>query len=207
VALNHERRLRGESFENRYDIVVQTKSGERREAEITVATLPGDDEPGVLIILADIHERKQVDRELAHSREMFSHVFQSNPTAVAISRVSDGRYLDVNPSHCRLFGWNREEAVGRSSVELGIWQSQTHARSGRRSCAKPANSAIGPPKCAIATASRSAWPSRPRYSQSRTSRWCFPLPAITPICGRPRPACAGARSVSAECSRPARWPP
>ncbi|MCX7156322.1 MAG: PAS domain S-box protein [Rhodocyclales bacterium] len=121
VALNHERRLRGDSFENRYDIVVQTKSGDRREAEITVALLPGDDEPGVLIILADIHERKQVDRELAHSREMFSHVFQSNPTAVAISRVSDGRYLDVNPSHCRLFGWSREEMVGRTSVELGIW--------------------------------------------------------------------------------------
>jgi len=124
VALNHERRLRGESFENRYDIVVRTKSGERREAEITVAVLPGDDEPGVLIILADIHERKRVERELSHSREMFSHVFQSNPTAVAISRVGDGCYLDVNPSHCRLFGWSREEAVGRSSVDLGIWPDQ-----------------------------------------------------------------------------------
>ncbi|MDK9704530.1 MAG: PAS domain S-box protein [Sulfuritalea sp.] len=124
VALNHERRLRGENFENRYDIVVQTRSGERREAEITVATLPGEGEPGVLVILADIHQRKQVERELSHSREMFSHVFQSNPTAVAISRIADGRYLDVNPGHCRLFGWRREEMVGRSSVELGIWPNQ-----------------------------------------------------------------------------------
>ena len=124
VAQNHERRVRGESFDNRYDIGMRTKSGERREGEITVAIIPGADATGVLIILADITERKQVDRELAHSREMFSHVFQSNPTAVAISRASDGRYLDVNPAHCRLFGWSREETIGRSSVELGIWQNQ-----------------------------------------------------------------------------------
>ncbi|KAF0166586.1 MAG: PAS/PAC sensor signal transduction histidine kinase [Rhodocyclaceae bacterium] len=129
VAENHERRVRGESFDNRYDVVMRTKSGERREGEITVAAIPGADATGVLIILADITERKQVDRELSLSREMFSHVFQSNPTAVAISRVSDGRYLDVNPSHCRLFGWSREEAVGRSSLELGHWPGQAQRES------------------------------------------------------------------------------
>jgi PAS domain S-box-containing protein len=129
VAQNHERRVRGESFDNRYDIGMRTKSGERRDGEITVAAIPGADATGVLIILADITERKQVDRELSLSREMFSHVFQSNPTAVAISRAGDGRYLDVNPSHCRLFGWSREEAVGRSSVELGLWQNQAQRES------------------------------------------------------------------------------
>jgi len=123
VKLNHERRVRGESFENRYDIVVQTKSGERREAEITVAVIPESAPPAVLIILADITERKQVARELAHSREMFSHVFQSNPTAVAVSRLDDGRYLDINASHSRLFGWSREDAIGHNAVELGIWRS------------------------------------------------------------------------------------
>lgn len=129
VAQNHERRVRGESFDNRYDVVMRTKSGERREGEITVAAIPGAEATGILIILADITERKQIDRELSLSREMFSHVFQSNPTAVAISRVGDGRYLDVNPSHCRLFGWSREEMVGRTSVELGLWPSQAQRES------------------------------------------------------------------------------
>lgn len=194
VALNHERRLRGESFENRYDIVVKTKSGERREAEITVAILPGEDEPEVLIILADIHERKRVERELSHSREMFSHVFQSKPTAAismsipAIAGSSAGA------------GKRRSDAA-RSSSASG--RARPSARAGRRNCAGPVSSPIGPPRCAIAAAGRSAWPSRPRYLQSRTSRWCFPSSAITPICGRPRPACGKARSASAACFRPA----
>lgn len=123
VVRNHERRIRGEDFENRYDIIAQTRNGERREAEITVVVMPEAATPTVLVILADITERKRVERELSHSREMFSHVFQSNPTAIAISRLRDGSYLDVNASHCRLFGRPREEMIGRSAIELGIWQN------------------------------------------------------------------------------------
>ncbi|MCK7494882.1 MAG: PAS domain-containing protein [Comamonadaceae bacterium] len=48
-------------------------------------------------------------------------MFHHGPTAVAITRLADGRILDVNQAFETLVGWTRDEAVGRTSVELGPW--------------------------------------------------------------------------------------
>ena len=60
VAQNHQRRLKGEQFTNRYDIAIVTKSGERREVEITASPITTDGRPGVLVVMVDISERKRV---------------------------------------------------------------------------------------------------------------------------------------------------
>ena len=28
---------------------------------------------------------------------------------------------EVNDAYCRLFGYSREEAIGRSGIEMGLW--------------------------------------------------------------------------------------
>ncbi|MCU0259209.1 MAG: PAS domain-containing protein, partial [Solirubrobacteraceae bacterium] len=43
------------------------------------------------------------------------------PDAVALMRVSDSRYLEVNQGFAALTGWPRTEAVGRTALELGLW--------------------------------------------------------------------------------------
>ncbi|GAB4565848.1 MAG: hypothetical protein Tsb007_37580 [Rhizobacter sp.] len=53
----------------------------------------------------------------------YRKVFEASPDYITISRLSDGRYLDVNPGFERLMGYALEEIVGRTSVELGIWES------------------------------------------------------------------------------------
>ena len=40
ILRNYRRRLAGEQFDNRYDIGILTKSGARREAEVTVTPMP-----------------------------------------------------------------------------------------------------------------------------------------------------------------------
>ena len=40
---------------------------------------------------------------------------------MTISTLEDGRYVEVNDGFTRLFGWQREEAVGKTVAELGIW--------------------------------------------------------------------------------------
>lgn len=69
----------------------------------------------------DLTERKRIEDELRQSEHKFSRVFHNSPIPIAITRLADGRYVDINDAFVRLFGWTREEAIGRSSVELGKW--------------------------------------------------------------------------------------
>jgi PAS domain S-box-containing protein len=61
------------------------------------------------------------DDLLRRSQELLDKLFRNNPAAVALVRLGDGVLLDFNDAYERMFGWRREEAVGRSSVELRIW--------------------------------------------------------------------------------------
>ncbi len=48
-------------------------------------------------------------------------IYEALPDPAGITRVSDGRYLEVNPAFCRMLQRPRAEIVGRTSTELGVW--------------------------------------------------------------------------------------
>ena len=58
---------------------------------------------------------------LKESEERYRTAFQTIPDAVTITRLSDGRYLEANDGFTRLFGWTREQVLGKTSRDLGIW--------------------------------------------------------------------------------------
>jgi PAS domain S-box-containing protein len=54
------------------------------------------------------------------SAELFAKVFHATTAALCISRLDDGRLVDVNDSFARLFEYTRDEMIGRNAVELGL---------------------------------------------------------------------------------------
>jgi two-component system, cell cycle sensor histidine kinase and response regulator CckA len=72
----------------------------------------------------DIEERKKVEAALQASEEKFSRAFHASPDAININRL-DGTYVDINPAFTRMSGWSREETLGRSTLELGMWVDLT----------------------------------------------------------------------------------
>jgi PAS domain S-box-containing protein len=58
---------------------------------------------------------------LRESEARFSTTFHASPLSTAITRMDDGCLFDVNLAWTRLTGVEREEAVGRTPVERGLW--------------------------------------------------------------------------------------
>ena len=74
----------------------------------------------------NITERKQAELILRESEERFSKIFQSSPVSIAISTFKEGRYVDVNNAFVDTLGYDsKDEVIGRTSAELGIWADLT----------------------------------------------------------------------------------
>ena len=52
--------------------------------------------------------------------EIYRRVFYASPDCISLSRL-DGTYLDVNPEYGRFAGLTREQMIGRTSLDIGIW--------------------------------------------------------------------------------------
>lgn len=76
---------------------------------------------GAVFVGLDITERKRMEEALRMSEEKFSKAFRSCPDCMSISTLNEGRYIDVNDSCLRIFGYERQEVIGRTSAELNIW--------------------------------------------------------------------------------------
>lgn len=78
------------------------------------------------------HERR-VARRVAASEERFSKAFYASPDAIVIARLEDGRIVEANLGFQQLTGYAPEEALGKSTLELGIYPSaELHERMLRR---------------------------------------------------------------------------
>jgi PAS domain S-box-containing protein len=75
---------------------------------------PGSSEGGV-------SRETDIASALRNSEERFARIFYASPEAIGVSQASDGCIVEVNPAFEATFGWSRSEAVGKTTIELGIW--------------------------------------------------------------------------------------
>jgi PAS domain S-box-containing protein len=103
------------------EIPFRMKDGSIRTGLLSGTIILVDGQPCMLSITRDISERKAIENALRASEDKFSRAFHASPDAIILSRIDTGTYLDVNQGFERIVGWTREEAVGKSSLELNIW--------------------------------------------------------------------------------------
>ena len=84
--------------------------------------------PHVLAMGLDITGRKKAEAELMasearlrESEARFSVAFQASPVFISMLRMSDERYVLANDALLNWLGYAREEVLGRTSAELGMW--------------------------------------------------------------------------------------
>ena len=75
----------------------------------------------ILGLLWQRARRRRTEAALRSSEEKFSTSFRQGPLSITLAGTKEGRYLEVNDTFVDQIGWTREEVVGRSPLELGIW--------------------------------------------------------------------------------------
>jgi two-component system, chemotaxis family, CheB/CheR fusion protein len=77
---------------------------------------------GLDVYMRDITKRKGAEEALRLSEEKFAKAFHGNTAAMAITRLHDGLFIDVNQRYLEITGWARDEVVGDKSPRLNIWR-------------------------------------------------------------------------------------
>lgn len=128
----------GEAMDDRWHV---RKDGSRLWANgVMTALRDGDGRlTGFVKIMRDSTERKRAQEELqeAHDRleqrveertrqlreseERFAAAFHYSPTPGYIVRAPEMRFTDVNESYEKLTGYARDELLGRTGVEIGLF--------------------------------------------------------------------------------------
>lgn len=65
------------------------------------------------------HSRRSAAR-VRESEQKFSRIFYASPEAISITHES-GRFVEVNDAFTRVFGRTRDEAIGKTALEMGLW--------------------------------------------------------------------------------------
>jgi PAS domain S-box-containing protein len=76
----------------------------------------------------DITERKRIEQALREGEEKFSAIFHRSPVALGVTSIPEGRYLDVNETWERQFRYTREQMIGKTSLDIGLWRDPEERR-------------------------------------------------------------------------------
>jgi PAS domain S-box-containing protein len=78
----------------------------------------------LVLTLEDVTERMHAERALRENEEKFRSAFMTSPDSINLNRVEDGVYLEINEGFTKIMGYSREDVIGKSSLDLNIWNDE-----------------------------------------------------------------------------------
>jgi len=75
---------------------------------------------GMALFCSDITETTYALEAQHQSEEQFSVIFNSSPSAISITELHSGIVKDINQTHTLLFGFTKNELIGKTMNEVGI---------------------------------------------------------------------------------------
>ena len=102
--------------------------GRQVQVRGTSVNVDAEGGPAMLAIFVDDTERLVAEESVRRSEALLSHLVATSPDLITLTEMSTGRFTMVNQSFEKLTGYSAAEAVGRTSMELGIWSGDGQTR-------------------------------------------------------------------------------
>jgi len=79
---------------------------------------------GIRGVTLDVTARHLAETARMQSEETFARSFRTNPQPMSIVTLADGVFVDINESFLTMSGYAREEVIGHTALQLGIWKTK-----------------------------------------------------------------------------------
>jgi PAS domain S-box-containing protein len=114
--------IAGEKIPENVEYKVITKGGKELWATLNMKLISRNGRfCGAQVVAHDTTERKEAEEAIKDSEAKFSVAFNASGVAAIVSRWSDGRYIDVNETFLKVFGYKREEVIDQTSPGLNMY--------------------------------------------------------------------------------------
>jgi PAS domain S-box-containing protein len=101
--------------------VLRNSRGRRIVAQVTSVKIDTAGGSAILSIYHDETERLRAEASRVRSEALMTHLVATSPDLITLTDLPTGRYVMVNDAFVRVSGWGRDEAVGKTAMELGVW--------------------------------------------------------------------------------------
>ncbi|MCB0210794.1 MAG: PAS domain S-box protein [Anaerolineae bacterium] len=115
------------------EVVHKRKDGAAINIQASMSILKDNDghPTGAVSVNRDITEHKRMEAALRKSKELFAKAFHGSPLPMMLARRTDGAFIEVNESFLRLYEYNREEVIGRTSLDLNLIDPEIRTENAR----------------------------------------------------------------------------
>ena len=110
-----------------FEVSLNRKTGEPARMLCSWVQIKVGERTHIFSVTQDLSKQLADEARLRASERRQAFTFNASPAAMVLVRVADGRLLELNDAACRLLEVSREQAIGRTMVELGFYSAQTRA--------------------------------------------------------------------------------
>jgi len=109
----------------RLEVWARRKDGSEFPVEVQTKAMPLGPRLVRVLAVRDITGQHESETARQRSEEKFEKAFWASPDAIDIAQESSGRFIEVNEALVRLHGRPRDQMIGRSGAELGLWADES----------------------------------------------------------------------------------
>ena len=110
------------------EIRAQRKNGQLLPLELSLAAVQLHDRRHTIGIANDISRRKQAETVLNETKLRFEKIFHNSPVGISFTSWHEGLLINANAAWLRLYGFEREEALLKTTKELNLYVEDSRRR-------------------------------------------------------------------------------